>query len=312
MPYLNAFAAGAEPRVLNDTEPFAELLAVAAAHDVPCEAPPTCRSRQVVVRGLRFHVLDWGDPTAPPLLLIHGGGVTAHTWDLAALQLADSYRVLAPDIRGHGNSEWPRDGDSDHHEMTLDIAELLVALDATPAVVMGHSLGGALAMRLALGFPDMVRALGILDFCPEPIYPGLEAGRIRTFESLEDYVSRALKYADRLPAEVAYAARHELLERTDGRLMSRHDPRHVMGGPDPEYYPGTPGFDDMGAATMPTLVLWGADSFLVTDEKCERLLTALPDGYPVRIEGASHQVHLERPGAFLDGVNGFLDSLPPG
>ena len=310
MPYLNDFATGAEPRVLNDTETFAELLAVAAELQLPCPRPPVCRSRQLVVRGLRFHVLDWGDPDAPAVMLVHGGGVTGHTWDLAALQLAGNYRVLAPDIRGHGSSEWPRDGDSDHHEMMLDLAELLVALRATPAVVMGHSLGGALAMRLALAFPEMVRALGILDFCPEPIYPGLEAGRIRTFESIDDYVGRALKYGDRLRREVAYAARHELMERSDGRLMPRYDPRHVMGGPDPEYYPGTPGFDDMRGATMPTLVLWGARSFLVSDEKCERLLESLPNGYPVRIDGAGHQVHLERPGAFQDGVAEFLDKLP--
>ena len=309
MAYFNEFALGAEARILNRTELFAELLQIAAQLGMPCASPPVCRSRQVVVRGLRFQVLEWGDPDAPAVMLVHGGGVTAHTWDLLALHLAGRYRILAPDIRGHGNSEWPRDGDSDHHEMTLDLAELLVALGATPAAVLGHSLGGALAMRLALAFPEMVRALGILDFCPEPIYPGLPAGRIRTFESIDDYVARALKYGDRLPREVAYAARHELMQRPDGRLMPRHDPRHVMGGPEPTYYPGTPGFDEMRAAGMPILVLWGANSFLVTDEKCERLLDCLPDGHRVRIDGAGHQVHLEQPAAFCAGVTGFLDAL---
>ncbi|HAC34248.1 MAG TPA: hypothetical protein DCF45_07005 [Gammaproteobacteria bacterium] len=316
MSYFNAAAEDQQPRLLNDSERFEELLALTESFGLDATNPPSCLSRNLVVRGLRFNLLEWspaGEVSAaterPVLFLVHGGAVSAHTWDIVALQLARHYRVIAPDIRGHGDSEWPRDGDSDHHEMMEDLAALVGELELPPVVAVGHSLGGALVERLALGYPQLVRAIAIVDFTPEPNYPGLPAGKIRLFDSIEHYAERAARYGNRQPAELLYAAKHELLQRLDGKLMPKHDPRHVMGGPDPEYYPGTPSFEQMSAVQVPALVLWGSESFFVTDEKCQRLADAMPRGEAAVITGAGHQLFLERPAQFIDLLEQFVRSV---
>lgn len=313
MSYLNLAADDVELICLNEASAFAELLAVAGEFGMDVTEPPVCSARNLVVRGLRFNVLDWGMADAsgdePVLFMVHGGAVTAHTWDLVALQLARHYRVIAPDIRGHGDSEWPRDSDSDHHEMMEDLVAIIADLGLPPAIIIGHSMGGALVERLALGHPELTRAIGIIDFTPESNYPGLPVDKIRLFDSVEHYAERASKYGDRKISEVTYAARHELLQRLDGKLMPKHDPRHVMGGPGPGYYPGTPDFEQMRAMTVPALVMWGKESFFVTEEKCRRLAAAMPCGTTRCIEGAGHQIFLEQPQAFVNAINDFVSTV---
>ena len=313
MSYFNTAAQSAEVSFFNSSDDFQQLLAVTETLGLDPSDPPTCVIRNVVVRGLRFNVLDWNsptaDPAASPIFLVHGGAVSAHTWDLVAMQLARKFRVITPDIRGHGDSEWPRDGDSDHDEMMEDLAAIITELELPPAIVMGHSLGGALVMRLALEHPELTQAVGIIDFTPQSNYPGLAAGKIRLFDSLEHYAERASKYGDRHPDELAYAARNELLQRLDGKLMPKHDPRHVMGGPDPEYYPGTPEFEDMAAVQVPALVMWGSESFFVTEQKCRRLAQAMPKGETSEIAGAGHQLFLEQPAQFLQAVTDFASRV---
>ena len=313
MSYLNLAADAYEPIILNNSPAFAELLAISAEFDLDVSSPPSCVARNLVVRGLRFNLLEWAMPDAtgdaPVLFMVHGGAVTAHTWDLVALQLARRYRVIAPDIRSHGDSEWARDGDYDHHEMMEDLAAIINERQLPPVVAIGHSMGGALVERLALGYPELTRAVAIVDFTPEANYPGLPIDVIRLFDSVEHYVERASKYGNRKVAEVAYAARHELLERLDGKLMPKHDPRHGMGGPDPEYYPGTPNFEQMQAVTVPAAVIWGRESFFVTDEKCQRLVDALPQGEAHCIDNAGHQLFHEQPQAFIEVIDDFVSRL---
>ncbi|MBL4622068.1 MAG: alpha/beta hydrolase [Immundisolibacteraceae bacterium] len=313
MSYFNSAPQSAEVSFFNSTEDFSELLALTETLGLDASDPPTCIIRNLVVRGLRFNLLDWNsptaDPNASPIFMVHGGAVSAHTWDLVAMQLARKFRVITPDIRGHGDSEWPRDGDSDHHEMMEDLAAIINELELPPTVVVGHSMGGALVMRLALVHPELICGLGIIDFTPQSNYPGLAAGKIRLFDSLEHYAQRAAKYGDRHPDELAYAARYELLQRLDGKLMPKHDPRHVMGGPDPEYYPGTPEFEDMAAAEMPALVMWGSNSFFVTEQKCRRLAEVMPLGETSVIEDAGHQLFLEQPEQFLRAMTDFANRV---
>lgn len=313
MSYLNVVPDNDEPVLLNNTPEFTELLAISAEFGLEVNNPPTCVSRNLVVRGLRFNVLDWQGatdcPGKPTLFMVHGGAVTAHTWDLVALQLARHYRVVTPDIRSHGDSEWARDGDYDHHEMMEDLAAIMREMDLPPSIVIGHSLGGALVERLALAHPELTQAIAIVDFTPEPNYPGLPIDVVRLFDSVEHYAERASKYGDRKLSELTYAARHELLQRLDGKLMPKHDPRHGMGGAEPGYYPGTPGFEEMKAVAVPAAVIWGSDSFFVTDEKSQRLAQVMPQGEGHCIDAAGHQLFLEQPQAFIDVIRDFVDQL---
>src|SRR6476619_1531585 len=118
--YLNRFADTTGPLDMTQTEEV-RLLRASAADLGISHAPDTpYRSRNIVLRQLRFHFLDWGASDAPAVVLLHGGQQSAHSWDLVSLHLAQRFRVLALDQRGHGDSEWARDVSYSNHEMSLD------------------------------------------------------------------------------------------------------------------------------------------------------------------------------------------------
>src|SRR6185437_4163463 len=97
---LNEFALSTEAVDRTDSPEFSSLLQSAADLGLSVELPIQHRARNVVVNGLRFHVLEWGDPASPPLLLLHGGNQTGHSWDLVSLSLARRFHVVAFDQRG--------------------------------------------------------------------------------------------------------------------------------------------------------------------------------------------------------------------
>ena len=112
------------------------------------------RTHKVVSSRLTLHVTEWGDPEAPPIVLQHGGRDHARSWDRFAAGLKKDYRVIAPDLRGHGDSEWVSDGEYHAMDMIYDFANFFDALELPPCPVIGHSFGGAIAMRYAGVFPD--------------------------------------------------------------------------------------------------------------------------------------------------------------
>ncbi len=103
--FLNSFAETAAPLELASSDEFQSLLASAADLGIPHARDTAYSSHNIVLRRLRFHYLEWGSPDAPPIVLLHGGHQSAHSWDLVSLYLAQRYRVLALDQRGHGDSE---------------------------------------------------------------------------------------------------------------------------------------------------------------------------------------------------------------
>src|ERR1700730_14639330 len=109
--YLNEFADALTPKDMTGSVEFASLLESAADLGIPHDPAVRYASRQTVMRGMRFHFTEWGDPDAPPVLLLHGGNQSSHSWDLVSLHLSDRYHVFALDQRGHGDSEWSRDVD---------------------------------------------------------------------------------------------------------------------------------------------------------------------------------------------------------
>ena len=113
--------------------------------------PP--ESRYYSSQRLKLHYLVWGDETKPPLLLIHGTRDHAHSWDRTAEALADRYCVYAPDLRGHGDSEWANGGTYSIIDYALDIHALGEAIGRAPYTVVAHSLGGGIALQYAGSFP---------------------------------------------------------------------------------------------------------------------------------------------------------------
>jgi len=186
--YLNRFADTTDPLDMTQTEEFRLLLASAADLGIPHAPAVPYRSHNIVLRRMRFHFLEWGAPDAPPIVLLHGGHQSAHSWDLVSLYLARRYRVLALDQRGHGDSEWARDVEYTNHAMSLDAEAFIDALELPRPLLMGHSMGGRNAMLLTRRNPSLLRALVVVDVGPELSDRGRQviAGFVRANEEFDD------------------------------------------------------------------------------------------------------------------------------
>src|SRR3989338_3427086 len=116
---------------------------------------------------MRFHYLDWGNEGKQPLLFLHGGLQTAHSWDFVALSLRPHFHIRALDQRGHGDSDWAPDGDYSREAHRTDIYGLTKALDLKDFVLIGLSMGGMNSIVYTATHPERVKALVIVDVGPE-------------------------------------------------------------------------------------------------------------------------------------------------
>ena len=128
--------------------------------DAPLPGPA---SHSYFSQRLRLHYVDWGHPEAPPLLLLHGGRDHCRNWDWVAQALRHDYHIIAPDLRGHGDSQWMIGGSYSISEYVYDIAQLLHQTKLTPVSIIGHSLGGAISLRYAGSFPENVVKLVAIE-----------------------------------------------------------------------------------------------------------------------------------------------------
>ena len=132
------------------TAPLLELRAAGPRMSVPVPEP---RHEYYESQRIRLHYAVWGDGEKPPLLLIHGGQDHCRNWDFVAARLVDSYTLYAPDLRGHGDSGWAIGGMYSLPEFVYDVSVLADNLPR-PLAVIGHSLGGAIALQYAGTFPE--------------------------------------------------------------------------------------------------------------------------------------------------------------
>ena len=108
---------------------------------------------------LRLNYVDWGNPDAPPLLLVHGGRDHARSWDWVAEELRQDWHIIAPDLRGHGDSAWSPDGSYEMSTFVYDLAQLIHQLNLAPVSIIAHSMGGNIATRYAGIYPENVRKM---------------------------------------------------------------------------------------------------------------------------------------------------------
>ena len=112
---------------------------------------------------LRLHYVDWGNEDAPPMLLVHGGRDHCRNWDWVAAELRQRYHILAPDLRGHGDSQWMVGGTYDLNDFLYDIAQLIHQKRLAPLTIIAHSMGGAIALRYTGLYPETVKKLVVIE-----------------------------------------------------------------------------------------------------------------------------------------------------
>ncbi len=314
--YLNAFASGQQPIDMSATDEFRSLLASATDLGIPHAPDVPYSSSNIVLRQLRFHFLEWGAPDAAPIVLLHGGHQSAHSWDLVSLHLARRFRVLALDQRGHGDSEWARDVSYSNHEMSLDVEAFIAAMGLRRPILIGHSMGGRNAMLLTRRDPSLLSALVIVDVGPELSEKGRAAiaGFVQTaqeFDDLEHFV-RAVRQYDpyRSREHIERTVKYNMLQRADGKFVSKCDsnPRRlaiVRGSGPLENIT----LEDAAEFDLPVLLVRGANSNILAPDAAARFAAALPRGKLMTVADCGHNVHGQNTRGFIDALGAFLDTL---
>lgn len=314
--YLNTFAPGGETLDMTQTDEFRSLLASAGDLGIPHAPSVPYRSGNVVLRQMRFHYLEWGAADAPPIVLLHGGHQSAHSWDLVSLHLAQRYRVLALDQRGHGDSEWARDVEYSNHTMSLDAEAFITTLGLRRPVLIGHSMGGRNALLLARRNAALLRGMVIVDVGPELSDKGRQAiaGFVREnqeFDDLEHFVQSVRKYDPyRSREHIERTVKYNMLQRADGKFISKCDynPRRLglMHG---RSLQDNVTLDDVRGFDLPVLLVRGANSTILEAEAADRFAAALPQGRLVTVPDCGHNVHGQNTKGFIAAVGPFLEAV---
>ena len=267
---------------------------------------PTPRALEVRgAGGVRLVGEERGSPEGRPVLLLHGGGQSRHAWKETAARLATAgYRVVAMDARGHGDSEWSPEGAYAMDDFAADVLAVLERFPLPPAVV-GASMGGMSAL-LAQGRADrqLFAAVVLVDVTPRMELAGVArivgfmAAHPDGFASLDDAAAISAYNPHRSRPRSAEGLERVLRRAADGRWRWRWDPRFITSGPS-----GDAGELDARMAELarrlyaaasrvevPTLLVRGAQSDLVSDESAAEFLAAVPHASYVDIGGARHMV----------------------
>jgi pimeloyl-ACP methyl ester carboxylesterase len=273
----------------------------------------TVTDELIEMRGLRFHYRDWSShrPGAPDLVLLHGFTGHARTWDAFAEAMSDRYRVLALDQRGHGETAWASADQYGVDEMREDLSAFVSALGLERFTLLGLSMGGAVAIHYAGRQPSDLAALVIVYAAPEAAPSG--ARRIQAsvqgrdvFQGRDEALAAA-RAADSTPPEAHHRHRveHSLMLTEDGRWTYRYDRALRVPGAvrvrDPDA-----GWRAVANIAVPTLLVRGEVSDLLSPEIAQRMLDANSNIRLTTVRGAGHSVPLDRPDGFLSACREFL------
>jgi non-heme chloroperoxidase len=257
----------------------------------------------------------YGSPTAPPVLLLHGGGQTRHAWGGTAAALARAgWYAIALDLRGHGDSDWAADGDYRLETFAADLRAVLAAL-ARPTVVVGASLGGLAALLAEGQAPGAVSAAVVLvDIAPRVQPAGVErivsfmTSRPDGFASLEEAADAIAAFAAHRPRPKDLAGlRKNLRLGADGRYRWHWDPRMMTGERRIDARAESDRLERAAAALrVPALLVRGRMSDVVSEEDAQHFLAVAPHACYVDVSGAGHMVAGDRNDRFTHAVVDFL------
>ena len=286
---------------------------------------PCPTSHNFISQRLRLHYVDWGNPDAPPLLLLNGGRDHCRNWDWVATDLARDWHVIAPDLRGHGDSAWSPDGNYGMTAFVYDLAQLIHGLKLAPLTIVAHSLGGNIALRYTGLYPDKVaRIVAVEGLGPSPAMlatrdaktfdtrlrdwidevRGLSARQPKRYASVDDALARMMAENKHLcEAQARHLTRHGVLQNEDGSYSWKFD-NYIRG-----FSPVDMPYSDLQALwsriTCPTLLVYGAESW-ASNPAVDGRIDAFANAQVELFEGAGHWVHHDRTDDFIRVVRAFL------
>ena len=276
-----------------------------------------------VTDGLTLHALEWSREGVP-MVLVHGFGNEAHLWDDFAPTVAGHYRVIALDLRGHGDSDWDPDGRYDYTNHVADLEAVTRELGFERMVLVGFSLGGRVAMLYAGLHPEKLAGMVIVDSAPvldargtTRIQMEVAEHRDPAFSTLAEYENiLAHNYSAATPEAIKRMARNGLRQREDGKYVLTMDPayRGARGhtlGPDELASREEQHVKDMWAALeklpCPTLVVRGAASDIMSPEVADRMVDeVIPNATLAVVPQAGHSVMTDNPEEFNKAVAEFV------
>ncbi|PEQ10641.1 alpha/beta hydrolase [Novosphingobium sp. PC22D] len=284
-------------------------------------AGPT--SNRFVSQRLNLHYVDWGNTDAPPLILQHGGRDHCRSWDWVADELRRDWHVIAPDLRGHGDSQWSPEGHYGMDAFVYDFAQLVHTLGYEQVTIVSHSLGGNIATRFTGLYPDKVAKLVNIEGLGPPQDHPMQAGP--TADRLREWIAGKRAASGRVPRRydtlrAAYErmkAENSFLTDEQARHLTIHGASrnedgtwawkfdnylNVWNATDIPYEEKTALWRDIAC---PVLLLWGKDSFAASPAGDGRL-DNFRDATLIEYEGAGHWLHHDQFDRFMTDVRAFL------
>jgi pimeloyl-ACP methyl ester carboxylesterase len=285
--------------------------------------PPSFQTETTRLQGAGVELVAdvSGEPGSPPVLLLHGGGQTRHAWGTAAAAFAGAgRRAYSIDLRGHGHSDWSPDGVYGLDRFAADVRSIALDLPHLPALV-GASLGG-LSSLVAIGESDqsIATCMVLVDIAPrvdtkgaEKIGSFMRAG-MRGFDSLEEAADSISAYLPHRPRPTNPSGLEKnLRKRGDGRWYWHWDPRFIGNREGVDGQEGVVFHERLAAAAsnvkVPTLLVWGGMSDIVSDESVNELRELIPHAEVVEVVGAGHMVAGDKNDAFNDAVVEFVNRV---
>ena len=274
---------------------------------------------------LRLHYVDWGNEGAPTLILLHGGRDHCRNWDWVAQELRNDWHIIAPDLRGHGDSAWSSDGEYSPRANVYDLAQLIHQLNVGPVHIVAHSYGGNIALRYAGIYPEMVNKLVAIEglgpspkvlaerFAEAPdkrMRDWIEgkraaAGRVpRKYPSLEDAYQRMKEENSYLSGEQArHLTIHGISQNEDGTYSWKFDNYFRVMTP---YDMPQEDLEKLwNNITCPTLLLYGEKSWAsnpAEDGRAKHFRNAQVKLY----KDAGHWLHHDKLDEFVADLKAFL------
>lgn len=262
-------------------------------------------TKPITVNGIRMHYSDQGEGL--PIVLLHGFCGSSAYWTRVIPELRQSYRVITPDLRGHGGTDAPNEPYS-IELMASDIAELLHGLGIRKAVLFGHSLGGYVTLAFAERHADLLAGFALVH---STAYPDDEKGKENRVKAIFNIRENGIRpfidglvpklfapgHSETMPEwvqlarRIGYETKPEGAIHTAQAMKERPDRRHVLEATD-----------------LPVMLVAGASDQIIPAEKT--FSVHKPNIREVTLDGAGHMSMLENPGALIEAMNRFLKPIP--